>query len=112
MSSDEDESVSPQRGNRVDSINYYRNQLTELNNAVEAMQKEKKSEAEEGNDRVNATEWISNIFRMTSDDNERHRNGLIVGFSKRKSPGSSFFKQVALDFFFGGFTFLNRNISE
>ena len=73
---------------------------------------------EEGNDRVRATEWISNIFSMASgaaantlSRNRKDRDGLIVGFREKKKP-TSLFREVALDFFFGGFTFFHRNIGK
>ncbi len=112
---DDDELQSPQRGKRVDSINYYKNQLTELNNAIEFMQREKRRIVEEGNDRINATEWIANIFQFASETasnslrRDKKNQGLIVGFQDKKSGNGNLFKQIAIDFFFGGFTFFNRN---
>ena len=73
---------------------------------------------EEGNDRIRATEWISNIFSMASNTaaktlrrNRNNETGLIVGF-QNNNPSGSLFKQIALDFFFSGFGFLNRNIGK
>lgn len=115
IASDDDELQSDQRGKRVDSLNYYKNQLTELNNAVEFMQREKRRIVEEGNDRINATEWIANIFQFASETasnslrRDKKNQGLIVGFQDRKSANGNLFKQIAIDFFFGGFTFFNRN---
>ena len=119
MTRDEDESISPQRGNRVDSINYYRNQLTDLNEAVEYMQREKRTLVEEGNDRIRASVWISSVFDLASDvaattlaRNRKENSGLIVGFEKKKKKPGSLFKQITFDFFFGIFAFLNRNIGK
>ncbi len=118
MTRDEDEIRSPQRGNRVDSINYYRNQLTDLNETVEYMQREKRTLVEEGNDRIRASVWISSVFDLASDvaantlaRSRKDNDDLIVGFGRKKGS-SSLFKQIAFDFFFGIFAFLNRNIGE
>ncbi len=113
---EDDDYSSPQRGTRVDSINYYKNQLDDLNCKVEIMQQEKRRVMEEGNDRVSASEWISNIYRMTSGAVRKRSsttNGLLVGFQDKVSTHSpSVFKQVSIDFFFGGLQFLNRNIGK
>ena len=113
MSIDDDDSRSSQRGNSVDSISYYRNQLTELNETVSFMQRQKRTIVEEGNDRINATEWISNVFHLTSDTNSsaKNRNGLLVGFQQRRKT-KGLFQQIAFDFFFSGFAFLNRNLGK
>ncbi len=111
---DEEDYSSPQRGTRVDSISYYKNQLDRLNEQVAHMQQEKRRTLEEGNDRVSASEWISNIYRLTSDAVNRRSgasSGMLVDFQDKntmKSP--SIFKQVSIDFFFGGLQVLNRNI--
>jgi hypothetical protein len=111
ISLEEDERKSPQRGNRVDSINYYTNQLSNMNEAVSFMQREKRKLVEEGNDRISATDWIANIFSMAR--TSRTQGGLIVGFDEAKrSESGSIFKQITMDFFFGGFELFNRNIGK
>lgn len=59
---EEDDSRSPQRGERVDSINYYTSQLVVLNETMDEMQKEKKTVAAEGNAPNDATPWISSLI--------------------------------------------------
>ena len=116
MTMDDDDYTSPQRGTRVDSVSYYKNQLDDLNDKVERMQQEKRRIMEEGNDRVSASEWISNIYRMTSDVVRRRSSaadGLLVGFQDKTTTQSpSILKQISIDFFFGGLQFLNRNIGK
>jgi len=90
---------------------------TDLNEAVEYMQREKRTLVEEGNDRIRASVWISSVFDLASDvaakslarNRKKESTGLIVGFDKKKKS-SSLFKQIFFDFFFGIFAFLNRNI--
>lgn len=70
---------------------------------------------EEGNDRVNASQWISNIYKITADAVRRRSSradGLLVGFQERDLREPSLLKQVSVDFFFGGLQFLNRNIGK
>ena len=115
MTTDDEDYTSPQRGTRVDSIGYYKNQLQSLNNEVQFMQQEKRRMMEEGNDRVNASQWISNIYKITADAVRRRSSradGLLVGFQEKDLCEPSLLKQVSVDFFFGGLQFLNRNIGE
>ena len=70
-SRDEDDdsvsSLNPQRGERVDSINYYTTELNKLNEKLLNLQEIKKTMAEQGNDSVSATQWISNMLNLASD---------------------------------------------
>ena len=63
---EEDESKSPQKGERVDSINYYRKMLDKLNDKIEVMQKEAKVVAEEENNLSSASEWIAHVISKTT----------------------------------------------
>ncbi len=66
---DEDDGKSPQRGERIDSINYYSKKLDELNAKVEAMQKEQKAIADAQEQRHTSTsvsDWIGNAIAITS----------------------------------------------
>ena len=58
----------PQKGERVDSITYYTNQLAHLNDSVEQLQKEKKAMAEKGNiSEKYGSDFISHFIGVTSD---------------------------------------------
>ena len=61
---EEDDSRSPQRGERVDSMNYYTSQLVSLNETMEEMQREEIKEAMEGN---TSTPWLSQMIETASD---------------------------------------------
>lgn len=115
---EEDDNRSPQRGERVDSMNYYTDQLVELNESMVEMQKEKKNLASQGNAYNDANPWISQMIDIASDakgaatsrlESNSYLNGLIIGFKKRKGV-CGFIRQVGLEFLFGGFTLFNRNI--
>ena len=60
---EEDDSRSPQRGERVDSLTYYTSQLVALNETMDKMQAEKKNLAADGNA---ATPWISQMIDNAS----------------------------------------------
>jgi len=115
---EEDDSRSPQRGERVDSINYYTSQLVVLNETMDEMQKEKKTVAAEGNAPNDATPWISSLIdnaavahdaatsRLQSNT---HIDGLITGFKARKGL-CGLIRQVGWDFLFGGLTLFKRDL--
>jgi hypothetical protein len=60
------------------------NQLAELNDAVNFMQKEKRNIVEEGNDKINANKWLSSVVQLasgtisnTTNKFSRNKSGLI-----------------------------------
>jgi hypothetical protein len=57
---------SPQKGEKVDSITYYSNNLERLNEKVDRMQKEAIDAVAEGNNTQIATEWIANVITKTT----------------------------------------------
>ena len=57
---------SPQKGEKVDSITYYSNNLERLNEKVDRMQKEAIDAVAEGNKTQIATEWIANVITKTT----------------------------------------------
>lgn len=109
---------SPQRGERVDSSNYYRKMLDELNETVERLQEEKKRQAEEGNDSMRASEWLSRMISMASDaaaqtltmnSRDEDESGLLLEF-KESRRCCGLIRSLGVDFLFGGLTLFNRNI--
>jgi len=119
---DDDDSFAPtedmKRGDRVDSINYYTKILSILNEKFRVLQEEKKTLAEIGNDSVSATQWLSHMWSMASDaaattlegkSSKQIDDGLILGFRKGRGL-AGIIRHIGLDFIFGGFTFLNRNL--
>ena len=54
----------PNRGERVDSIDYYQRRLALLNIEVASLQREKLEIAERGEDTIQANTWISQGFKF------------------------------------------------
>lgn len=63
---DLDENKSPQKGERVDSIIYYRQMLDRLNEKVVKMQMEARLTVDEGNESIRASEWLANVISSTA----------------------------------------------
>lgn len=57
-------SDEPDRGERVDSIDYYQRRLALLNTEVVSLQREKLEIAEKGEDTVQAKSWIAQGFKF------------------------------------------------
>jgi hypothetical protein len=56
----------PQRGEKVDSINYYNRELAVIDEKLLKMQHEKIELAQKGNDSVRASQWISHAIDRVS----------------------------------------------
>jgi len=56
----------PERGEMVDSINYYSRELSIMNERVARIQHEKIELAQQGNDTVRASQWISHAINRVS----------------------------------------------
>jgi len=61
-----DEHHSPQKGERVDSINYYREMLDRHNEKVVKMQVEARLVVDEGNESARASEWVASVISSTA----------------------------------------------
>ena len=64
---DSEHGNSPQKGERVDSITYYTDQLEMINNKVKNMQSEKKALAYSGDPSIRASQWISHMLGLAGD---------------------------------------------
>ncbi|KAL7549353.1 hypothetical protein ACHAWF_012625 [Thalassiosira exigua] len=126
-SSDDDASVAsdhlPQRGETVDSINYYSRELSIMNQKVSSMQHDKVELAQKGNDSLRASQWISHaIDRVSSAAESTLRpsrdgdDGLITGFnssSTRRKPLLLYIlDRMGIDFITGAVTYVQQNIDE
>ena len=56
----------PKRGETVNSINYYSRELSIMNERVARIQHEKIELAQQGNDTVRASQWISHAINRVS----------------------------------------------
>lgn len=112
-----------QRGEKVDSINYYRQELNVLNERVARMQHEKIELAQKGNDSVRASQWIShaidrvsNVAESTLRPNSADDGGLITGFSssstQRKPLLLFILDRMGIDFISGAVNYVQQNIDE
>eukprot|EP00986_Skeletonema_menzelii_P004681 scaffold1625_cov144-Skeletonema_menzelii.AAC.10 len=121
-SDSESDSRLPQKGERVDSINYYSRELTVMNEKMARMQHDKIELAQKGNDSVRASQWISRAIDRVSTAAETtlssnsQDDGLITGFGS--SPGSrkplllTLLDRIGVDFISGGITYIQQNIDE
>lgn len=105
----------PQRGERVDSIQYYTKYLAILNEKVAEKQQDKMLLARKGDNSRRASEWISNSLGLTdastSSISTSEGDGLMVSSngSMNLSSGVFFiFRKLGLDFFMGGLATLHR----
>lgn len=112
----------PQKGERVDSITYYRRELAEMNEKVSRMQTEKKQLANTGNEMTRASEWIAIAFeggfgstrQMSSSLSMRSKpssvdDGIIANL---REPGGGIVPVIkaGFSFFFGGFLIFDRHL--
>ena len=61
-----DDNHSPRKGERVDSINYYREMLDRHNETVVEMQVEGRLVVDEGNQSARANEWVAKVISSTA----------------------------------------------
>jgi hypothetical protein len=73
----EDDNRLPQKGERVDSINYYAKYLTILNEKVQEKQDEMLILARVGDSRRRASEWITHSLGLNL-DKVSERNSMYV----------------------------------
>jgi hypothetical protein len=123
---DDDDSESdsrlPQKGEKVDSINYYSRELTVMNEKMARMQHDKIELALKGNDSVRASQWISHAIDRVSTTAERtlssnnQDDGLITGFTsspgRRKPLLLTLLDRIGVDFISGGIAYVQQNIDE
>jgi len=123
---DDDDSESdsrlPQKGEKVDSINYYSRELTVMNEKMARMQHDKIELALKGNDSVRASQWISHAIDRVSTAAETtlssntQDDGLITGFGsspgRRKPLLLTLLDRIGVDFISGGITYIQQNIDE
>jgi hypothetical protein len=115
----------PQRGEYVDSIQYYRRELGVMNTRVARMQHEKKRLAQTGNDSVRASQWISHAMDRVSTAAEStlrpsrgggDDDGLITGFgsssTRRKPLLLTILDRMGLDFISGAISYVQHNIDD
>lgn len=113
--------VEPRRGELVDSISYYNQKLTAINEKLVRMQQEKIELAQRGNDQVRASQWISQAIdrvstaaETTLGSSQTDQDGLISGFqSQRRRPMLyTILDRLGVDFIYGGLSYLQQNIDE
>eukprot|EP00985_Skeletonema_marinoi_P023778 scaffold16004_cov202-Skeletonema_marinoi.AAC.2 len=123
---DDDDSESdsrlPQKGEKVDSINYYSRELTVMNEKMARMQHDKIELAMKGNDSVRASQWIAHAVDRVSTAAETtlssntQDDGLITGFGsspgRRKPLLLTLLDRIGVDFISGGITYIQQNIDE
>lgn len=63
----DEDGMLPQRGEEVDSINYYTRYLAILNEKVSKMREEKIAIAQSGDGSLRASQWISHAIGLASD---------------------------------------------
>ena len=110
----------PERGEKVDSINYYSRELAVMNDRVARMQHEKIELAQKGNDSVRASQWISHaIDRVSSAADSALRpnqddSGLITAFNsnRRKPLLLTILDRLGIDFISGAINYVQQNIDE
>mmetsp|Transcript_1282 Transcript_1282/g.2730 ORF Transcript_1282/g.2730 Transcript_1282/m.2730 type:complete len:1017 (+) Transcript_1282:31-3081(+) len=111
----------PERGETVDSINYYSRELTIMNERVVRMQHEKIELAQSGNESVRASQWISRAIDRVSTAAEStlrpsQDDGLITGFSssstRRKPLLLTILDRMGIDFISGAINYVQQNIDE
>jgi len=111
----------PQRGEKVDSINYYQRELNIMNEKVARMQHDKIELAQKGNDSIRASQWISHAIDRVSSAAESTLgppldDGLITGFessSSRRKPLLLFIlDRMGIDFISGAINYVQQNIDE
>eukprot|EP00581_Thalassiosira_minuscula_P017487 CAMPEP_0183711430 /NCGR_PEP_ID=MMETSP0737-20130205/6933_1 /TAXON_ID=385413 /ORGANISM="Thalassiosira miniscula, Strain CCMP1093" /LENGTH=1006 /DNA_ID=CAMNT_0025939935 /DNA_START=103 /DNA_END=3123 /DNA_ORIENTATION=+ len=112
----------PERGEKVDSINYYSRELTVMNERVSRIQREKIELAQKGNDSIRASQWISHAIDRVSTAAEStlrppSDDGLITGFgdssTHRRKPLLLFIlDRMGIDFISGAINYVQQNIDE
>ena len=122
---DEDSDIDsrlPQKGEKVDSINYYSRELTVMNERMARMQHDKIELALKGNDSARASVWISHaidrvqtVAESTLSSNSQD-DGLITGFGsspgRRKPLLLTLLDRIGVDFISGGISYIQQNIDE
>lgn len=122
---DEDADIDsrlPQKGEKVDSINYYSRELTVMNERMARMQHDKIELALKGNDSARASVWISHAIdrvqtaaESTLSSNSQD-DGLITGFGsspgRRKPLLLTLLDRIGVDFISGGISYIQQNIDE
>lgn len=122
---DEDADIDsrlPQKGEKVDSINYYSRELTVMNERMAHMQHDKIELALKGNDSARASVWISHAIdrvqtaaESTLSSNSQD-DGLITGFGsspgRRKPLLLTLLDRIGVDFISGGISYIQQNIDE
>ncbi|KAL7539932.1 hypothetical protein ACHAXR_009727 [Thalassiosira sp. AJA248-18] len=114
-----------ERGEKVDSINYYNRELTITNETVARMQHDKIELAQKGNDSIRASQWISHQIDRVSAAAEstlvckrpsQDDDGLITGFSssstRRKPLLLYILDRMGIDFISGAVNYVQQNIDE
>ncbi|KAL7533875.1 hypothetical protein ACHAXR_005499 [Thalassiosira sp. AJA248-18] len=116
-----DRSDQPERGEKVDSINYYNRELSIIIERVARMQHDKIELAQRGNDSIRASQWISHQIDKVSTAAEStlrpsQDDGLITGFgssSTRRKPLLLFIlDRMGIDFISGAVNYVQQNIDE
>jgi len=120
--------LTPQRGERVDSINYYNRQLALINDKLARMQHEKIELAQKGDKSFRPSQMISSAIERVTDVAEMtlggstqnissdEDDGLIGGFKttrkRRKSLALKILDRIGIDFIHGGISYIQHNIDE
>lgn len=112
--------IEPRRGERVDSISYYNQQLNVIDEKLTSLQRKKIELAQRGNDQVRASQWISqaidrvSIVAETALGSQTDEDGLISGFQsqERRPMLLTILDRLGLDFIYGGLHYLQHNIDE
>ena len=106
-----------QKGERVDSINYYTKSLEDLNEKITTMQNEAHEVMNEGNIAAKAArKWVANVISTTtgaatSSLSRTSTEDGFLGIRNRKGSIFGFFFHFFADFFFGGFALIDKEIN-
>ena len=113
----------PERGEKIDSINYYSRELTVMNERLTRMQYEKIELAQRGNDSARASEWISNaVGRMSAiagsalgpanPPDDAPGPGSAAPTRRRKPLLMVILDRLGIDFISGAVRYVQQNIDE